>query len=255
MILRFRLEPQLRGWRRPDWSLKMHRIDIPQDVFDYVVQRRGRRIVNSDIDPRKTAMIAIDLQNGFMKEEVAHVVTPAAVEIVPNVNRIARSLRAAGGLVCWTRQTVDDDSLQTWSHFHERLNSPQLRDRRITALREGSPGHALWQDLDVTHEDVVVNKTRWSAFIQGSSSLEVILRKSGVDTLVITGTWTDVCCESTARDAVMLNFKTIMVTDATATISDRAHNASLAAFYLTFGDIMSTDEVISYIERNACSCV
>jgi ureidoacrylate peracid hydrolase len=230
----------------------MHRIDIPQDVIDYVVQRRGDRLVNSDIDPRRTAMIGVDLQNGFMKEGIAHVVTRTAIGIVPNVNRIARYLRAAGGMVCWTRHTIDDDSLQTWSHFHYQLNLPQFRDRRIKALREGSPGHALWSDLEVAPEDVVVNKNRWSAFIQGSSPLESMLRKNGVDTLLITGTWTDVCCESTARDAVMLNFKTIMITDANATISDRAHNASLAAFYLTFGDIMSTDEVISYIDRNAC---
>jgi ureidoacrylate peracid hydrolase len=230
----------------------MHRIDIPQDVIEYVVQRRGRRVVNSDIEPRSTAMIAVDLQNGFMKEGVAHVVTPTAIEIVPNVNRISRTLRAAGGTVCWTRHTVDDDSLKTWSHFHQQLSVPQFRDRRIKALCEGSLGHALWPDLEVAPEDVVVNKNRWSAFIQGSSPLEGILHKAGVDTLLITGTWTDVCCESTARDAVMRNFKTIMITDANATISDRAHNASLAAFYLTFGDIMSTNEVISYIERNAC---
>ena len=191
------------------------------------------------------------MQNGFMKEGVAHVVTPAAIEIVPNVNRIARSLRAAGGIVCWTRHTVNDESLQNWSHFHQQLHLPQFRDQRIKALREGSPGHALWPGLEVAHDDAVVNKNRWSAFIQGSSPLEAILRKVGVDTLIITGTWTDVCCKSTARDAVMLNFKTIMITDANATISDRAHNASLAAFYLTFGDIMSTDEVISSIEKNA----
>ena len=68
-----------------------------------------------------------------------------------------------------------------------------------------------------------------------------MLRERGLDTLLITGTVTNVCCESTARDAMMLNFKTIMMTDGNAAITDEDHNAALSNFYLTFGDIMSTD--------------
>jgi ureidoacrylate peracid hydrolase len=60
-----------------------------------------------------------------------------------------------------------------------------------------------------------------------------------------------VCCESTARDAMMLNFRTIMVTDGNAANSDDEHNASLIAFYLTFGDIMDTDMIVATLERNA----
>jgi ureidoacrylate peracid hydrolase len=62
--------------------------------------------------------------------------------------------------------------------------------------------------------------------------------------VLITGTVTNVCCESSARDAMMMNFKTIMVTDANAANTDEEHNSSLVNFYLTFGDIMSTDQVI-----------
>jgi ureidoacrylate peracid hydrolase len=60
-----------------------------------------------------------------------------------------------------------------------------------------------------------------------------------------------VCCESTARDAMMLNFRTIMVTDGNAAMTDEDHTASLIAFYLTFGDIMSTDMLIDRLRRNA----
>ena len=73
----------------------------------------------------------------------------------------------------------------------------------------------------------------------------------GLDTVLVTGTVTNVCCESTARDAMMLNFKTVMVTDANAAATDADHNASLIAFYLTFGDIMSTEMLIGCLERNA----
>src|SRR5262249_11092529 len=73
----------------------------------------------------------------------------------------------------------------------------------------------------------------------------------GIDTILITGTVTNVCCESTARDAMMLNFKTIMVTDGNAAVTDEDHNGSLRAFYLMFGDIVSTDMLITWLARNA----
>src|SRR5262249_4535680 len=90
-------------------------------------------------------------------------------------------------------------------------------------------------------------------FIQGSSNLAETLRHRGIDTILVTGTVTNVCCESTARDAMMLNFKTIMVTDGNAAVTDQDHNASLCAFYLTFGDIMSTDMLIACLGRTVSS--
>ena len=97
----------------------------------------------------------------------------------------------------------------------------------------------------------MVEKKRFSAFIQGSSELAEVLRARGLDTLLITGTVTGVCCESTARDAMMLNFKTIMVSDACAARSDGEHGAALVAFYVTFGDVMTTDEVVAALQAGA----
>ena len=78
-----------------------------------------------------------------------------------------------------------------------------------------------------------------------------LLRERGLDTLLVTGTVTNVCCESTARDAMMLNFRTVMITDGNAANTDEDHNAALSNFYLTFGDIMSTDFAIDCLRRNA----
>ena len=128
---------------------------------------------------------------------------------------------------------------------------PNSTERRAKALAGGSKGYELWPDLDVKPEDLIVVKNRYSAFIQGSSNLEQVLRERGIDTVLITGTVTNVCCESTARDAMMLNFKTVMITDGNAAVTDDDHNASLIGFYLIFGDIMSTDFAIGCLKRNA----
>jgi ureidoacrylate peracid hydrolase len=93
----------------------------------------------------------------------------------------------------------------------------------------------------------VIEKTRFSALVQGSSTLDAYLQEHGVDTLIITGCLTDVCCESTARDAMMLNYRAIMMTDANAADTDADHNAALTAFSGTFGDIMATDMLIGLL--------
>jgi ureidoacrylate peracid hydrolase len=173
-----------------------------------------------------------------------------AEKIVPNINRLARVVRATGGAVVWIKTTFKDDALKDWSTYFEMV-TPQQGAKRIAALTAGSRGHELWAALDMRPDDLIVEKNRFSALIQGSSNLAEVLRHRGLDTVLVTGTVTNVCCESTARDAMMLNFKTIMVTDGNAAVTDEDHNASLCAFYLTFGDIMSTDMLIARLERNA----
>lgn len=131
------------------------------------------------------------------------------------------------------------------------MATPAARARRVAAMTEGSPGHALWPELDVRPEDETVLKRRFSAFIQGSSDLTARLRARGFDTVLIGGTVTNVCCESSARDAMMLDFRTIMVADCNAANSDAEHNAALAAFWNIFGDVMITDHVIERLRAGA----
>ena len=102
-------------------------------------------------------------------------------------------------------------------------------------------GVALQADADLVDESA------------GAVTLMTIHNAKGLefDTVLITGTVTNVCCESTARDAMMRNFKTVMITDGNAANTDEDHNAALNNFYLTFGDIMSTDFAIGCLTRNA----
>ena len=103
----------------------------------------------------------------------------------------------------------------------------------------------------VMPEDEIVLKHRFSAFIQGSSDLAERLRAQGFEYVLILGTVTTVCCESSARDAMMLNFKTVMVSDGNSARTDQEHAATLASFYVTFGDVMTTDETIACLRANA----
>jgi ureidoacrylate peracid hydrolase len=228
----------------------MHKVAIPQSVIDDVVASRGREHVFDNLDPARTALIVVDMQNGFMMEGVAHALCEAAIEIVPNVNRLAAAVRRTGGTVVWIQNASTPESRQSWS-VRDEMDGPQRSARRNASMAPGTKGYELWAGLDVKPNDPFVQKTRFSAFIQGASNLEAVLRGRGVDTVIITGTVTNVCCESTARDAMMRNFRTIMVTDANAAETDELHNASLIAFYLKFGDIMPTGMVIAALEAGA----
>lgn len=89
-----------------------------------------------------------------------------------------------------------------------------------------------------------VLKNRYSALIAGSSQVERVLRGHGIETLLIGGTKTNVCCESTARDAMMLDFNVVMVSDCLAALSDEEHRATLENVIQQFGDVLAVDEVL-----------
>ena len=224
----------------------MHNIDIPRWAVDRVIKRRGAEHVFEDFDPSRTALIVIDMQNAFMLPDVAFVVIKTAPEIVPNINRLATAVRSAGGTVVWIRMTYTDQASVGWSACY-RLTTPEINQRRSDALAKGAKGHEIWDTLEVHPDDPMIEKTRFSALIQGSSDLDQFLRERDIDTLIITGCLTDVCCESTARDAMMLNYNAIMVTDANAADTDDDHNNALTAFYTTFGDIMPTDMIVELL--------
>lgn len=228
----------------------MNRTHIPDWVKARVLDRRGKFHVYADMVPARTALVVVDLQNGFMMDGVAHAVIPQARDIVPAVNRLAAAVRAAGGWAVWVRTAATEESFKSWSIAYEKLAHPERAKKRIAALTPGSLGHQIWAGLEVQPSDAIVDKTRFSAFIQGSSDIEAVLRGRGIDTILVTGTATNVCCESTARDAAMRNFQTVMVSDALAAKTDEEHNAALSNFVLNFGDVMTVDEAIGYLRAN-----
>jgi ureidoacrylate peracid hydrolase len=181
----------------------MHQADILDEVRERVTRNRGGVAVFNSLIPHQTAHIVVDLQNGFMDHGQV-VETPMARTIVPNVNRISAALRAANGCVVFTQHTADAEAIRSWSVYFEHFLGPERRARFIEAFTPGSPGHALWPELDVAQQDLVVLKRRFGAFVPGSSDLHARLQERGIDTLIISGTLSQVCCEATARDAMMM---------------------------------------------------
>ena len=226
----------------------MHKIAIQQAIIDRVLMRRKSLHVFERLDPARTAHVVVDLQNGFMAPgQPAEI--PVAREIVPNVNRISAAVRAAGGLVVYIQNTIDAAAKESWSNWFDHLTGERRRDAMEAAFAEGSYGHELWPALEVLPGDVCVKKARFSAFIPGTSELHSVLQKRHIDTVIVTGTATNVCCESTARDAMMMNYKVIFVSDGTATFTDDEQNATLGSMMAIFADVMSTDEVVGCLAR------
>jgi len=133
-----------------------------------------------------------------------------------------------------------------WPRFLEF--SAEWGERLNAVLVPGHEGHELYPDMDVRDGDEVVLKTRFSPFIEGSSDLHERLRKRGVDTVIVAGTVTNVCCESTARDAMMLDYKVHFVADATAARTDAEQNATLANMMLWFADVRTTGELVALLD-------
>jgi ureidoacrylate peracid hydrolase len=228
----------------------VHTIAIPEYILQRVMERRGKVRLFETIDPARTALIVVDLQNGFMAPG-----QPAEIgfarEIVPNVNRIAAALRAAGGVVAYIQNTITDATQADWCVWFDNFTKGSFKQRMIAAFTRGSFGHAIYPELEVLPQDWKVEKQRFGAFVEGSSTLHAQLQARGIDTLIIVGTATNVCCESTARDAMMMNYKVIFVSDANACRTDEEHNATLANILALFGDVQSTEEVLATIAAGA----
>ncbi|HSD55055.1 MAG TPA: cysteine hydrolase [Burkholderiales bacterium] len=227
----------------------MHPSTLPAELLARMTARRGRPYAFPVLDARRTALVVIDMQNAFVAPgAVAEV--PAAREIVPNINWLARAVRGAGGRVVWAQTHVHPgDPGGGWPVFFGEIFSPELASGYIAALTRASEGHRLWSGLETEPRDLFAEKTRFSAFLPGACDLAERLGALGIDTVLIAGTLTNVCCESSARDAMMRGFRVVLVSDANATRNDAEHMASLVAIHQVFGDVRSSAETIALLER------
>ena len=220
----------------------MHKIDLPGWAV-----ARGRNMNDfPTIDPARTALIVIDMQNVFMAlDEVFG--NRNALDIVPTVNLAVRTLRDAGATVIWTRQTVSEEPTLAMPSWQYDMSIPTVR-RAVETMIAGTRSHALHAAMDIQDGDVVLDKYRYGAFMCPAGGLKAALDAlPDIDTLVIAGTLTNCCCDSTARDGNMLGYKVVFLSDATATRTDEEHNAALLTIRLNFADVRATDELAGMI--------
>ena len=163
--------------------------------------------------------------------------------IVDNIVGIAGRLRAARGVVAW----VVPGNEQANPHLAQEFFGREVAELYRTSGGAGPLPSRLWPALQPDTHDLYFEKSMYSAFFPGSSTLPASLRQRGIDTVLIAGTLTNICCESSARDANALGYRVVMVADANAARRDQDHNAALHNIYRTFGDVRSTAEIIGMI--------
>ena len=223
----------------------MHRYAMPTWVKERVLRRQGKLFANETIPAAHSALIVVDMQNYFCAQGFPAEV-PLSRAIVPNINRLAQAMRAAGGTVVWI-QTDSAEAMTRWRNHHKYMLTPERVATRLAGLDAKAEGFALFKELEPSPSDLRARKATYSAFMPGSSDLDAQLKARGIDTVLITGTATNVCCESSARDAMLRDYRVVMLSDANATWTDEEHAGTLNTFAIFFGDVMSTDEALSRI--------
>ncbi len=204
-------------------------------------------MVDFAVVPERTALLNVDLQNCFV--EASPIAAPDGLVILERVNRLAAACRRAGILVIHASVVVraDHSNLGTLAEFN-----PFAKEG---ILDKGAPSAALHKDLVVDPRDILLDKPRFGAF--HGTDLELILRNRGIDTIIISGIATNICCETSAREAAVRDFRVIFLSDGTATApmgglsAPELQKATCATLGYLFAQILTVDEMIRKIEGGA----
>ena len=214
-----------------------HPSGLNERVVAKVFARRGRLHAYETIEPARTALAVIDMTCGPVEED------PNCRAIVPAINAVADRLRRAGGTVAWVTMAPTSGADPAMAAivgaerarlFHEMARTEDPRSR-------------LWPEFEVAEGDLHAAKRGVSAFFPGKCDLADRLAERSIDCVLIAGTVTNVCCESSARDAVELGYRVIMISDGLAGHAFGLHEASLTTFYRIFGDVRPAAEVLELI--------
>lgn len=206
----------------------------------------------NDIDPARTAIIVVDMQNDFVAAG-APMETPAARAIVPKLAETLRFCRDAGVRVIYTAHVHRRDGcdMGLFDDMH-----PPIASR--AALVDGTKGVDIYPDLAPAQGEHVVKKHRYSGFF--GTDLDIILREWGIDTVIISGTTTENCCHATARDAMFRNYRVVFLSDVTATYDypDRGfgampnaevHHATLVILAASTAHVMPVADLSALLTR------
>ncbi len=188
------------------------------------------------LDVPAAALLVVDMQNAFLHPD-GPTYMPAGAAIVDAVAAVANAFRAAGRPVLYTRHAEDPAGGNAgMMAFWWEGSSP----------REGTWEAEIFEGLAPRPGDVVIPKIRYNAFV--ATDLELRLREAGVKDLAITGVMTNLCCESTARDAFMRDFRVFFAADGTAAPSLEFHRSSLLNLAYGFAYVLTCDELVAMVK-------
>ncbi len=193
------------------------------------------------MDRAKTAMIVVDMQNGFLDDEGSMVKSGMDIrelkKTVEPVRSLVEACHSADIPIIFTRMVQRADFKDAGLRLERR---PALKE--VDSLVAGTWDAELDPRMDVRTADYILDKTRYSSFY--NTNLEVILRGLAVDTLVICGVTTEICVESTIRDAFFRDYKVVVPEDAVAAMDLARHQGTLLTIQYGFGTVTKTAEVI-----------
>ena len=203
------------------------------------------------LDPSRSALIIQDLQNDVIGEGGAFADSGAPAHaksqnVVENVKRLAEAARQAGMPVIHVLYIVDEGAPGL------KQNAPLfIGVKEANALVRGSWGAAPVDGLEPRPSDHVVEKMRMNGFYE--TRLDILLRGLGVETLIITGAWTNMSIEHTARHGADAGYEVVVVSDGTSTTGDEWQNAALNYAMTNVGQVATTDEVMSALGAAAAA--
>ena len=202
-------------------------------------------MVDFDVVPARTALVNVDMQNCFV--EGYRISVPDGPAVLERVNRVAAACRKAGILVIHTSFVYRPDGSNVG--IVKEVDPVSIESG---ILNKGAQGAALHPGLVVEKGDILLDKPRFGAFHM--TDMELILRARGIDSIIVSGLATNICCESTAREAAVRNFRVFFLSDGTATsgIGDLTaadlQRATCATLGLLFAQVQTVDEMIGKIE-------
>ncbi|WP_448951894.1 hydrolase [Labrys neptuniae] len=191
------------------------------------------------LEPHRTALVMIDLQNWIVSRPVA---PHSGDDVVDRSLRIAKALRKAGGTVVLVRVLFSDG-------YRDVVKTPV--DSPLVLPENRMPPEAVAFDarLNPAKVDVVITKRQWSAF--HGTELDLQLRRRGIDTVIVSGIATNFGVESTVRDAFAYNYAAIVAEDATSSFSPEMHRFAIDHVLPRVARIRSSGMIIDAINDKA----
>lgn len=214
-----------------------HPSGLNQKLVQKVATRRGRLHAFEKLNADTTALVVIDLMTASVKND------ENCRSIIEPINDIARTIRSNGGMVAWVTQAPASNGPNM-----EAMVGSECDSRFVEDADTQNESSKLWHKLNTEEPDIQVTKRGFSAFFPGKCDLPDILQKNNIETVLIAGTVTNICCESSARDAYEHGYKVIMISDANIGHSYGLHEASLNNFYRIFGDVRPSKDIIEMIK-------